>query len=90
MRGTGSRHREGLDICVGQLGRVCAMDAGAGCGKTTSGCSACTYLNELLSLGMVDEQTSQVSWQHVEKLVQVILDDHLLLVVLDRLCRSTK
>jgi hypothetical protein len=39
---------------------------------------------------MVDEQTSQVSWQHVEKLVQVILDDHLLLVVLDRLCRSTK
>lgn len=76
---------------LASLAGVGTMHTGAGCGgKKRWFCSACTYLDELLSLGMVDEQTTQVSWQHIQELMQVILDHHLLLLVFDRLCRSAK
>lgn len=36
------------------------------------------HLDELWTLWVVDEEAAQVCWQHVEKLVEVILHHHLL------------
>ena len=43
-----------------------------------------SYLNQLWALWVVDEEFSQVCWQHIDQLVQVIMDNYLL--SLSRLC----